>query len=156
MKLCMQGAVFVQITSDPLDPAPLMRLVEGPDMGAVVTFSGNVRNQNRGREVQYLEYDAYRPMAEREMRAIGEETATRWPCRIALQHRVGRLELGEASVLVVAACAHRAEAFEACRFAIDTLKERVPIWKREVWQDGEVWIEGAADAPVSAGTDASR
>ena len=119
-------------------------------MGAVVTFSGNVRNHNRGREVDYLEYDAYRPMAERQLRKIGEEAVERWNCRMAIQHRVGRLEVGESSVLVVAACAHRGDAFEACRYAIDTLKERVPIWKREVWKDGEVWIEGERDAPVTA------
>lgn len=148
MKLCMEGAVFVQITDAPLDPAELVRRVEGPDAGAVVTFSGNVRNQNRGRAVEYLEYDGYRPMAERELRAIGEEAVARWGGRIAIQHRLGRLELGEASVLVVTACAHRAEAFDSCRWAMDTLKERVPIWKREVWQDGEVWIEGNRDAPV--------
>jgi MoaE-MoaD fusion protein len=143
--------VFVQLTEQPLDPAPLVRFAERPEMGAVVTFSGNVRNHNRGREVHYLEYDAYRPMAERQLRQIGEEAAARWNCRIALVHRVGRLEIGEPSVLVVAACAHRGPAFEACRYAIDTLKERVPIWKREVWADGEVWIEGERDAPVSAG-----
>jgi molybdopterin synthase catalytic subunit len=142
--------LFVQITDAVLDPAPLVRFVEAPEMGAVVTFSGNVRNHNRGRTVEYLEYDAYRPMAERELRRIGEEALERWNCRIALQHRVGRLEVGEPSVLVVVACAHRGDAFEACRWAIDTLKERVPIWKREVWEGGEVWIEGERDAPVSA------
>jgi molybdopterin synthase catalytic subunit len=119
-------------------------------MGAVVTFSGNVRNHNRGRVVEYLEYDAYRPMAEKQLRAIGEEAAERWNCRIALSHRFGRLEVGDPSVIVVAACAHRGDAFDACRYAIDTLKERVPIWKREVWEGGEVWIEGERDAPVAA------
>jgi molybdopterin synthase catalytic subunit len=144
-----EDAVFVEVTDAPLDPAPLVRRVEAPEMGGVVTFSGNVRNHNRGRQVEYLEYDAYRPMAEKQLRAIAEEAARRWRCRIAIQHRIGRLEIGEASVLVVAACAHRADAFEACRYAIDTLKERVPIWKREVWADGEAWIEGERDAPVS-------
>jgi molybdopterin synthase catalytic subunit len=137
------------MTEAPLDPAPLVRFVEAPDMGAVVTFSGNVRDHNRGRRVEYLEYDAYRPMAEKEMQQIAEDAVLRWDCRIAIQHRVGRLEIGEPSVLVVAACAHRGAAFEACRYAIDTLKERVPIWKREVWEGGEVWIEGERDAPVS-------
>lgn len=142
--------VFVELTEAVLDPAALVRFVERPEMGAVVTFSGNVRNHNRGREVDYLEYDAYRPMAERQLRKIAQEAVERWGARIAIQHRVGRLEIGEASVLVVAACAHRGDAFDACRYAIDTLKERVPIWKREVWKDGEVWIEGERDAPVSA------
>src|SRR5438105_3797891 len=111
----MDDRVFVEVTEQPLDPAPLVRRVEATDMGAVVTFSGNVRSHNRGREVEYLEYDAYRPMAEKQLRAIGEEAAARWNCRIALQHRVGRLEIGEASVLVAASCAHRGDAFDACR-----------------------------------------
>lgn len=142
--------IWVEVTESPLDPAPLVRFVDAPEMGAVVTFSGNVRNHNRGRQVEYLEYDAYRPMAERQLREIAEEAAQRWGCRIAIQHRVGRLEIGEASVLVVTACAHRGDAFDACRWAIDTLKERVPIWKREVWEGGESWIEGERDAPVRA------
>lgn len=142
--------IWVEVTDQPLDPAPLARFVETPEMGAVVTFSGNVRNHNRGRQVEYLEYDAYRPMAERQLRGIAEEAVRRWGCRIAIQHRVGRLEIGESSVLVVAACAHRGDAFEACRWAIDTLKEQVPIWKREVWAGGESWIEGERDAPVRA------
>jgi molybdopterin synthase catalytic subunit len=144
--------ILVEVIDAPLDPAPLVRFAEAPEMGAVVTFSGNVRNHNRGRTVEYLEYDVYRPMAERQLHAIAEEAVERWSCRIAIQHRVGRLEIGEPSVLVVAACAHRGDAFDACRYAIDTLKERVPIWKREVWEGGEVWIEGERDAPVAAET----
>jgi molybdopterin synthase catalytic subunit len=119
-------------------------------MGAVITFSGNVRDNNRGRRVEYLEYDVYRPMAEKQLRKIAEEAVRRWDCRIAIQHRVGRLEIGEPSVLVVVACGHRGEAFDACRYAIDTLKAEVPIWKREVWEGGEAWIEGEKDAPVAA------
>ena len=147
----MVDGVFVEITDKPLDPAPLVALVEGPEMGAVVTFSGNVRDNNRGRRVEYLEYDVYRPMAEKQLRKIGEVAVLRWDCRIAIQHRVGRLEIGEPSVLVVVACGHRGEAFDACRYAIDTLKAEVPIWKREVWEGGEAWIEGERDAPVTAG-----
>lgn len=135
-------AVLIEVTERPLEPDSLVRFVEGPGMGAVVTFSGNVRDHSRGRRVEYLEYDAYRPMAERQMREIAEEAVRRWKCRIAIQHRVGRLEIGEASVLIAAACAHRGDAFDACRFAIDTLKVQVPIWKREVWEGGEAWIEG--------------
>jgi molybdopterin synthase catalytic subunit len=142
-------SVWVEITDRPLDPAPLVRFCEAAEMGAVVTFSGNVRNHNRGRQVEYLEYDAYRPMAEKQLRAIAEEAAVRWKARVAIQHRVGRLEIGDPSVLVVAASAHRGDAFDACRYAIDTLKERVPIWKREVWVGGEAWIEGERDAPVT-------
>jgi molybdopterin synthase catalytic subunit len=142
-------AVWVEVTEAPLDPAPLVQFVDAPEMGAVLTFSGNVRNNNRGRNVEYLEYEGYRPMAVRELRRVGEEAVRRWNCRIAITHRVGRLEIGEPSVLVVAAAAHRGEAFEACRYAIDTLKQTVPIWKREVWEGGEAWIEGPADAPVA-------
>ena len=141
--------VWVSVTDEPLDPLPLAAFVEGPEMGAVVTFSGIVRDHNRGRRVDHLFYDAYRPMAEREMARIAEETAGHWACRIAMQHRLGRLEIGEPSVIVAVACAHRGDAFDACRHAIDTLKERVPIWKREAWDGGEVWIEGEADRPAA-------
>lgn len=144
-----EADVRVFLTDSPLELGPLVEFVEGPEMGAVVTFSGNVRNHNRGREVGHLEYEAYRPMAEKEMRKIAREALDRWPGRIAIAHRLGRLEIGEASVLVAAACAHRGDAFDCCRYAIDTLKERVPIWKKEAWSDGEVWIEGPADAPVN-------
>jgi molybdopterin synthase catalytic subunit len=144
------GCVLCEITEAPLEPDQLVRLVERPEAGAVVTFAGVVRNHSRGRTVLYLEYDAYRPMAQRKMREIADEAARRWECRIALQHRVGRLEIGEASVLIAVSSAHRGTAFEACRFAIDTLKENVPIWKKEVWEGGEVWIEGEREAP---GTD---
>jgi molybdopterin synthase catalytic subunit len=142
--------ILAEVTEAPLDAEPLVRFVERPEFGAVVTFSGNVRCVNRGRRVEYLEYEAYRPMAEKEMRAIAAEAVERWRCRVALQHRVGRLEIGEPSVLIAIACGHRGQAFDACRYVIDTLKERVPIWKREVWEGGEVWIEGEGEAPVSA------
>lgn len=142
--------VTARVTPDVLDPLEALGWVSAPELGGVVLFSGNVRDENRGRRVDYLEYEAYVPMAEAELRRIGEEAMARWPGRIALLHRTGRLEIGESSVLVAAASAHRAAAFEACRYAIDTLKERVPIWKREVWQGGEVWIEGPDDAPVRA------
>jgi molybdopterin synthase catalytic subunit len=145
-----QGRCWVAVTEAPLDPRELERFVSAAELGGVVTFSGLVRNHNRGRGVEFLEYDGYRPMAERELARIAREAATRWGGRIAIHHRLGRLEIGEASVVVAAACAHRAEAFEACRFAIDTLKRTVPIWKREVWEGGEAWIEGPADAPSPA------
>jgi len=140
--------MWVVVAREALDLRPMLAFVERPEMGGVVTFSGNVREQNRGRRVSYLEYEAYVPMAERELTAIAAEAVRRWECRIAISHRLGRLEIGEPSVMIAVACAHRAAAFEACRYAIDTLKESVPIWKREVWEDGEVWIEGERDAPV--------
>ncbi len=137
---------IVQITRSPLDAAAvaiLERAVEDPSVGGMVTFQGVVRDHNKGKRIRYLEYEAYAEMAEREMTTIAAEIARRWDTdRIAMAHRVGRLEIGECSVVVVVACAHRGEAFEACRYAIDTLKSTVPIWKKEVAEDGEEWIEG--------------
>jgi len=139
-------AAIVRITRDPLDDAAvaeLRRAVEHPSVGGIVTFLGVVRDHNKGKRVRYLEYEAYPEMAEREMAAIAAEVERRWGTdRVAMVHRVGRLEIGECSVVVVVACAHRGEAFEACRYAIDTLKATVPIWKKEVAEDGEEWIEG--------------
>ena len=127
--------------------------------GAVVTFLGLVRNRNMGRSVRYLEYEAYEPLALRAFERIVAEVAERWPdARLALHHRVGRLELGEASVAIAAASAHRAAAFAACRYAIERNKQIAPIWKREVFEGGDVWIEGATADPddASARADAER
>jgi MoaE-MoaD fusion protein len=138
--------ISVAIQEEPLELDPLVRFVECPEAGAVATFSGNVRNRNRGRRVEYLEYDAYRPMAEKKMREIAEQAVRRTPARIAMRHRVGRLEIGEPSVMIAVATGHRGDAFDLCRFAIDSLKKEVPIWKKEVWEGGEVWIEGEGEA----------
>src|SRR5262249_37573934 len=130
---------IVRITREPLDDtavAALLRQVEHPSVGGIVTFQGVVRGNNRGKRVRYLEYEAFPEMAERELSAIAEEIARRWGTdRIALVHRIGRLEIGECSVVVIIACDHRGEAFDACRYAIDTLKSTVPIWKKEVAED---------------------
>lgn len=142
-----EDRVYVALTREPLALAPLLAFVERPQYGGVVTFTGNVRRDNRGRRVLSLEYDAYVPMAERELRRIALAAAERWGGRVAAVHRLGRLEVGEPSVMIAVACAHRAEAFAACRFVIDTLKQTVPIQKKEVWEGGEVWIEGDHDAP---------
>ncbi|HID87231.1 MAG TPA: molybdenum cofactor biosynthesis protein MoaE [Anaerolineae bacterium] len=116
--------------------------MEHPGAGAIATFLGTVRDHSRGRRVLYLEYDAYPEMAERTLRQIGEEIRERWGLdRVAIVHRIGRLEIGEASVAIAVAAPHRAEAFEACRYAVDRLKEIVPIWKKEVWEGGEYWVE---------------
>jgi molybdopterin synthase catalytic subunit len=137
---------IIAITREPLDAAAvreLERAVTGPGDGGVVTFQGVVRDNARGKRVRYLEYDVYPEMAEEQMRGIAEEVARRWETRaVAMVHRIGRLEIGECSVVVVVACPHRAEAFEACRYAIDTLKANVPIWKKEAYEDGEEWVEG--------------
>src|SRR2546421_414797 len=105
------------------------RRANGSPGAAGWTFAGNVRDHSRGRRVQYLEYDAYVPMAQRKLREIAEEAERRWDCRVAVHHRIGRLEIGEPSVLIAVSSAHRAVAFDACRYVIDTLKLTVPIWK---------------------------
>lgn len=139
-------ASIVSITRDPLDSAAIRALehaVTSAGAGGVVTFAGVVRDNARGKRVRSLEYDAYPEMAESEMARIAAEVARRWPeSALAMVHRIGPLAIGECSVVVVAACPHRAEAFEACRYAIDTLKASVPIWKKEFYEDGEEWVEG--------------
>ena len=116
--------------------------------GAVVTFVGLVRNHNLGRAVQHLEYEAYEPLALRAFERIVGEITGRWPgVRLALHHRTGRLDIGEASVVIAAASPHRADAFSACRYAIERVKQIAPIWKREVFVGGEAWVEGATADP---------
>ncbi len=134
---------LIRITHDPLDRDAIIAAVAHPEAGGIVTFEGVVRNHARGKQIRYLEYDAYPEMAEEQFARIAAEVEQRWgPARVAIWHRIGRLEIGEASVIIVVATAHRAEAFEACRYAIDTLKTTVPIWKKEVAEDGEEWVEG--------------
>jgi molybdopterin synthase catalytic subunit len=131
-----------RVVDTPLHPDAVAALVADPGAGGVVIFAGVVRNESGGRPVKFLEYEAHRPMAEAKMREIGEALRARWPGirGVAMLHRVGRLEIGEASVLIAVSAAHRHEAFEACRDAIDTLKRTVPIWKKEFFEDGEVWV----------------
>lgn len=120
--------------------------------GAVATFLGLVRNHNKGRRVRYLEYEAYEPLARKAFERIAAEIAVRWPdAVIALHHRVGRLEIGEASVAIVAASPHRANAFAACRYTIERVKQIAPIWKREFFDGGDMWIEGATADPDDEG-----
>ncbi len=136
------GGARCTLSERPLDVDEVVRRVQGSDAGGLVTFTGAVREQARGKRIRFLEYEAYAPMAEREMEAIADEAARRWPgVRVAVAHRVGHLEIGELAVVVAAAAPHRAEAFEACRFAIDELKQRVPIWKKEVSTDGAEWVD---------------
>lgn len=131
-----------RIISEPIDAEAVYRAVLHDGDGAVVVFHGVVRDHsNGGRGVRYLEYEAYPEMAEAQMRAIGEEIAQRWGIEhVAMVHRIGRVEIGEASVVLAVASPHRGEAFDACEYAIDTLKANVPIWKKEVFADGEVWV----------------
>ncbi|MBI2888132.1 MAG: molybdenum cofactor biosynthesis protein MoaE [Chloroflexi bacterium] len=132
-----------KITTEALDPRALEALLVTQEDGAVATFQGVVRIHSRGKVVSYLEYDAYAPMAEKVMAQIAQEVADRWDVRrVGVWHRTGRLEIGETSMVVVVASPHRKEAFEACRYVVDRVKAIVPIWKKEVWEDGESWVEG--------------
>ena len=131
----------VTIGRNAIDVAALEREVADPAAGAIVSFTGTTRRDNAGRVVIRLEYEAYEPMALSEMRKLAVEAGARWKItRIAIAHRVGVVEIGETSVAIAVSAPHRAEAFEACRFAIDRLKEIVPIWKKEHFEGGEVWI----------------
>jgi molybdopterin synthase catalytic subunit len=119
--------------------------------GAITSFLGVVRNHNAGRRVQYLEYEAFEPLAVRAFERISQEIGHLWPdVRLALHHRIGRIEIGDASVAIAAASPHRANAFSACRYAIERVKQIAPIWKREFFEGGDVWIEGATADPDDA------
>ncbi|HJT58359.1 MAG TPA: molybdopterin converting factor subunit 1 [Ktedonobacteraceae bacterium] len=134
---------LISITREPLNRAALIEAVSHPSVGGIVVFEGVVRDNARGKSVRYLEYDVYAEMAIQQIRSIVTEAQQRWGVeRVAVAHRIGRLEIGEASVIVVVATPHRGEAFEACRYIIDTLKTTVPIWKKEVATNGEEWVEG--------------
>lgn len=136
------GARPVCVQAAPLSMDALLAQVSAPGCGGIVTFTGVVRDLSRGEAIDHLEYEAYVPMAERELGSIVGEAQKRWPeVRLALSHRIGTLAIGDAAVMVVAAAPHRAEAFEACRFAIDTLKQTVPIWKKEFSAAGTYWVE---------------
>jgi molybdopterin synthase catalytic subunit len=147
-----EGGVLIEITAEPLDARRLEAAVAHAGAGAICSFTGIVREHSRGEGVTHLEYEAYAGMAEKQMRVIADEIAERWPeARVAMAHRTGVLEIGEASVVVAASCPHRAEAFDACRWGIDRLKESVPVWKKEFTRSGAVWIEGAEarEAPTA-------
>jgi molybdopterin synthase catalytic subunit len=147
-------APLLRIGPEPLELAGLTAALAasaGSDAGAdgaVVTFLGLVRNHNVGRSVRYLEYEAYAPLAARTFERIAAEIHARWPgARLALHHRVGRLEIGEASVAIAARSPHRGDAYAACRYAIERVKQIAPIWKREFFEGGDIWIEGAVADP---------
>jgi len=141
----------IELTRGSINGASLIEQVRAAEDGAIVTFDGCVRNHSHGRRTLYLEYEAYEPMALEKMREIGVQLHEKFAIdRVAVVHRLGRLEIGETSVFIVVSAAHRAPAFEACRWAIDTLKRTVPIWKKEFFEDGAVWGDG--ELPPSAGT----
>lgn len=135
------------LSTEPLDPVRLLRAVAAPDRGGLALFVGTVRDHHDGKGVLRLEYTAYPEMAEAEFDRIVREAEERWPVRTVVAHRLGLLEVGEASVVVAAGGAHRDEAFAACRYVIEELKRRVPIWKREHFATGEAgWVESGADS----------
>ena len=146
-----------EIVDHPIDMVRVTAAVADPSTGATVTFIGTTRDHHDGRRVTRLEYEAYPEMALAEMRKIGSEATRRWPiCAIAISHRVGVVPLGEASVVIAVSSAHRLAAFEACHFAIDRLKEVVPIWKKEHFDGGELWIGSQTGARFATGQKAPR
>ena len=141
---------LVAVTFDPLDLQALIAEVAGAVTGdgAITSFIGLVREQNQGRRVSFLEYEAYEPLAVRALNRILDEARESWPAaRLGVHHRIGRLELGEASIIIVATSPHRADAFAACRYIIERVKQIVPIWKHEHFEGGDVWLEGATADP---------
>ncbi len=132
-----------QLVREPIRPQEILDAIKAPEDGALVVFDGFVRDNFKGKKTLYLEYEAYEPMARAKMHEIGAEIRAKFPIhRVAIIHRLGRLEIGQTSVWIAVSAAHRGAAFQACRFAIDTLKSRVPIWKKEFFEDGAIWAEG--------------
>ena len=133
---------MIRIVRERIEACEVIAAVQSPEAGAIVTFDGTVRNHARDKSVTHLFYEAYDHMAVQEMEAIRDRALARWPIqRLAVVHRVGRLEIGDSSVFIAVSADHRVDAFEACRFVIDSLKTTVPIWKKEFYVDGEVWVE---------------
>jgi MoaE-MoaD fusion protein len=141
-----------RITREKITTLDLARSLQAPEDGAVVSFEGVVRNHSAGRKTLYLEYEAYTPMAVRKMEEIGAEAKEKFHVSsVGIIHRVGKLEIGEASVAIVVTAAHRRPAFEACQYLIDRLKQVVPVWKKEYFEDGAIWVEGEGRKQVLAG-----
>lgn len=142
-----------EITESPLRPEALMTWVSDPGAGAVAAFVGTTRNSFGGKKVHHLEYEAYAPMAERALETVGTEIAERWPSvtGVAIAHRLGRVEIGEASVVVAISAPHRVDALAACAFGIDLLKRELPVWKKEFLEGGTVWRENVDPLPGGGG-----
>ncbi len=153
-------AELFEIAESAIDPARLLAAVADPAAGASVLFLGTTRNENAGRRVTRLEYEAFASMAVREMRALGRQAKRRWPLRrVAMAHRTGVVPIGDSSVGIAVSAPHRQEAFEACHWLIDRLKESVPIWKKEHFRGGTVWIgsqQGGPPEPVKRRRAAAR
>lgn len=141
---------MIRLVSEPIEIDALLAEVESERAGGVVLFLGRVRNHSGGRRVTGMKYEAFAPMAMAEMEKIAADVRSRWPVeKLAMVHRVGELSVGEVSVAIVVSCAHRQQAFEACKYAIDELKRRVPIWKKEYFEEGASWVKGVV--PQSSG-----
>jgi molybdopterin synthase catalytic subunit len=139
-----------RLTDKAIDLQELVNFVSDPEAGAIATFIGTTRNNNEGRKVIALDYDGYREMAEKELARIGDQARAQWPiCFMAIVHRLGPVQIGDASVIIAVSSAHREAAFAACRFAIEEIKKTVPIWKKEVYEGGEVWIGTQTGQPLA-------
>jgi MoaE-MoaD fusion protein len=143
-----EESIFIRLTRDPIQAEALVAAAKHGEDGAVIVFDGIVRNNSRGRKTLYLDYEAYDEMARKQMNELAREAITRFGVRnVAIIHRLGRLQVGETSVLIIVSSAHRARAYEASRWLIDTLKKTVPIWKKETFADGAVWVDGEPFPP---------
>ncbi len=139
-----------EIVAGPIDAAAVVARAAASGAGAISVFHGVVRDNSLGRRVQYLFYEAYPPMALKELARLESEVRARWQIEaMAITHRIGRVEVGEASVVIAVSSPHRREAIEACHYAIDRLKQTVPIWKKEYWEGGEIWIENAQGSYIT-------
>jgi len=142
---------LIHITKDILDPDEITDKVRNPSAGAIISFLGSTRNVTSDRKVLYLEYEAYEPMARKELAAVADEMHERWPLHgVAISHRLGRLEIGEISLVVAVSSQHRPDAFAACEYSINRIKQTVPIWKKEYFEGGAVWVESPEDQHTSS------
>jgi len=139
-----------RVTDKPINLQELVEFVTDPHAGAIATFIGITRNNNEGRRVIALDYEAYPTMAEKELVRLGDEAKKKWPiCRMAIVHRIGPVQITEPSVIIAVSAGHREAAFAACRFAIEEIKKTVPIWKKEVYEGGEIWIGTQSGQPLT-------
>ena len=143
---------MIEITYDALDPEAITDRVRSRSAGAVITFLGTTRDATDDRDVLYLEYEAYEPMAEKKLAEVAQEMMDRWPLTaVAISHRLGRLEISDISLVVAVSSRHRGHAFEAAQYSVDRLKQIVPIWKKEFFKGGEVWVESPEDVALREG-----
>ncbi len=141
-----------RVTQKAINLQELVEYVTDPEAGAIATFIGTTRNNNEGRKVISLDYEAYPEMAEKELARLGKEAKIKWNIRrMAIVHRIGPVQITEPSVIIAVSAAHRSDAFEACRFAIEEIKKSIPIWKKEIFEGGEVWIGSQSGEPLSSG-----